>query len=105
MADLASMTQLGITGTPDSNAKWGGIVCIQGTFPITSATATCPIGDLTANDIVLVQAVQAKAGNTVPYAEILASRTTGAQGIVTIGTQDGSNTAATQIIRVTKYKL
>ena len=105
MANLAAITYITPTGRPDSLGYGGAVVVAQGTFPSGAATATCPIGDLASTDHVTVHPVTTLSSNTVPYIEILASRTNSQQGVVTIGTQDGSNSPNTFTVRVVKYKV
>jgi hypothetical protein len=105
MAALTSITYKTPTGRPDSIGFNGAVVVAQGTLPSGQATATCPIGDLSATDIVLVLVTTAAASCTIPIVEILASRTTGGAGVVTVGTQDGSNAAADHVLWVVKLKI
>lgn len=105
MADIASITRTTPTGRPGSIAANGQIIVTRGTFPTTAATATVPVGDLSSADIVLVHTTEAKASHTIPIVEVVASRTVGAQGVVTIGTQDGSNTPSTITVEVVKIKI
>lgn len=103
MADIASITRPTPTGYPNSPSANGQITVTRGVFPTGSATATVPVGPLEANYHVTVRATEAKASHTIPYVEILASRTTGTQGVVTIGTQNGSNSPSTINVEVVKY--
>jgi hypothetical protein len=106
MGALATITNVTPTGVQNSIGANGAVTVHQGTFTSGATTCTCPVGDLTAQDLVLVQPVQATGSFTKPYVEILASRTTGSQGVVTVGFQDGSaGPAATQIIRIIKIKI
>lgn len=106
MGALSSITNVTPTGAQNSIGANGAVTLHQGTFTSGATTCTCPVGDLTAQDIVIVQAVQAVSLFTKPYCEILGSRTTGSQGVVTVGFQDGSaGPAATQILRITKIKI
>ena len=106
MAAMASQTQLSATGNGNSICQNGAVTIIQATFPISSATATCSVGDLLDTDIITVHPTQAVASHTVPYVEIKASRTNTAQGVVTIGTQDGSTSpASTMVLRIIKWRV
>ncbi len=105
MAALTTITYQTPTGRPGSLSANGQVVSARGVFPSGQTTATCPIGDLSANDYVEVRALTATTGNTIPIIEILASRTTGGAGVVTVGTQDGSAQTADVTLQIIKWKL
>ena len=88
-----TMTHL-LSGNPDSPSRNGAVRVFTGTFPASNATGTCAIGYLDNQMSVEVLPTQAVTGYTIPLIEILASITTGAQGVVTVGTQDGSSSPA-----------
>ena len=106
MAAMANQVQLSATGNQNSVAANGAITIIQADFPISSVTATCSVGDLRDTDIITVHPTLAVASHTVPFVEIKASRTNTAQGVVTIGTQDGSTTpASVMTMRIIKWRV
>jgi hypothetical protein len=103
MANLSSMTRI-INGTPGPYGA--NVTIIEGTFPISSASATCPVGNLSTSDLVEVTPVQAVASH-VAFCEVKASRVASiaGQGIVTIKPIDASTTpASTIVLQVRVYR-
>jgi len=97
MANLSSISTI-LDGSPGPYGK-GTMTVRQGTFPISSDSATCPVGNLSNDDLVEVFPVQSVASH-VAFCEVKASRTTSnaGQGIVTIKPIDGSTTPASTIL-------
>ena len=77
----------------------GSIGVFDFVYPANASTATLPVGELGAYDMVVFTAQAGVSNYTVPFAEV-AARTTGKAGVVTLGPQNGENsTDATIAVR------
>lgn len=97
MADLTSISTI-LNGAPSPYGK-GTVTIREGTYPISSTSATCPVGNLSTDDLVEIVPVQAVASH-VPFCEIKASRTTSnaGVGIVVIKPIDASTSPASTVL-------
>ena len=103
MANLASITYIH-NGTPGPYGL--NTTIAEGTYPISSASATCPVGNLSSSDFVEVIPTQSVASH-VAFCEVKASRTTSnaGQGVVTIKPIDASTSPASTItLQVRVYR-